>query len=153
MNQDLMFSSAKDDWETPQKFFDKLNDEFKFTLDVCALPTNAKCFRYFTPEQNGLSKQWNGEVCWMNPPYGRESTGKWIQKAYEESLRGTIVVCLIPARTDTKSWHEYCMKADEIRLIKGRLRFGGVKNAAPFPSAVVIFKPNTDKLKVSTYFA
>lgn len=153
MNNDLMFSSAKGEWETPQDFFNKLNEEFRFTLDVCALPDNAKCDRYFTPEQDGLAAAWRGETCWMNPPYGRERTGKWIQKAYEESLKGATVVCLIPARTDTKAWHDYCMRADEIRFVRGRLRFGGVKDAAPFPSAVIIFKPTATELKVSTYCA
>lgn len=127
-------------WETPQDFFDKLNDEFHFTLDVCAIESNAKCSNYFTPEIDGLKQDWNkyGGVCWMNPPYGREII-HWVKKAYETSIQGTTVVCLLPSRTDTKWWHEYCMKG-EVRFIKGRLKFGGSKNSAPFPSAVVIFR-------------
>lgn len=131
-----LFTSNTDLWATPQDFFDKLNEEFNFELDVCANDENAKCDRYFTRETDGLKQDWTG-VCWMNPPYGRE-IGKWVKKAYESSLNGATVVCLVPARTDTKWWHEYCMKG-EIRLVKGRLKFGGSKNSAPFPSAVVIF--------------
>lgn len=131
------FSSKTDLWETPQDIFDKLNSEFRFELDVCAIPENAKCINYFTPEQDGLTKEWNG-TCWMNPPYGREII-YWIRKAYESSKNGVTVVCLVPARTDTKWWHDYVMKG-EIRFIRGRLKFGGQKNSAPFPSAIVIFR-------------
>ncbi|MBM7592275.1 DNA N-6-adenine-methyltransferase [Brevibacillus fulvus] len=134
-----MFTSNTDLWETPQDFFDKLNEEFGFELDVCALPENAKCERYFTPDTNGLAQEWTG-VCWMNPPYGRQ-IGKWVQKAYESSLKGATVVCLVPARTDARWWHDYCMKG-EIRLVRGRLKFGGSKWNAPFPNAVVIFGKN-----------
>jgi phage N-6-adenine-methyltransferase len=123
-------------WATPQELFDSLNEEFKFTLDVCALPENAKCDNYFTPETDGLSQPWEG-VCWMNPPYGRE-IGKWIKKAYVSSLMGATVVCLVPARTDTAWWNDYVVKG-EIRFLRGRLKFGGSKNSAPFPSAIVIF--------------
>ena len=133
-----MLSSNTDLWETPQDFFDKLNEEFHFDLDVCALPENAKCEKYFTPEQDGLSKEWHG-TCWMNPPYGR-NIGAWVQKAYETSVHtGGTVVCLLPARTDTAWWHDYAMKG-EVRFIRGRLKFGGSKNSAPFPSAVVGFR-------------
>lgn len=135
-----MFTSEREEWETPQDFFDKLNKEFGFQLDVCALPTNAKCERYFTPDEDGLKQEWTG-VCWMNPPYGREIE-KWVKKAYESSLRGATVVCLLPARTDVKWWHDYCMKA-EIRLVRGRMKFVGANNMAPFPNAVVIFGPKT----------
>ncbi len=137
MNNDLMFSSAKCEWATPQATFDALHAEFGFETDVCALPENAKCPTYFTPESDGLSQSWRG-VCWMNPPYGR-TMPKWIRKAFESSLEGATVVCLIPARTDTAAWHDYCMKG-EIRFIRGRLKFGGHTNSAPFPSAVVIFR-------------
>ena len=136
MNTDLMFSSKTDMWATPQDFFDKLNEKYNFTLDVCATPNNAKCERYFTEEDDGLAQKWEG-VCWMNPPYGRQIK-HWIKKAYEESRGGATVVCLIPSRTDTICWHEYVMKGD-ITFIKGRLKFGEAKNAAPFPSAVVVF--------------
>jgi len=133
------YSSKTDLWETPQALFDILNAEFNFTLDVCAIPENAKCQNFFTPEQDGLAKKWEGR-CWMNPPYGRV-IGQWMKKAYESSLNGAVVVCLIPSRTDTKWWHEYAMKGD-IRFIKGRLKFGGAADSAPFPSAIVIFRPS-----------
>lgn len=135
INQGL-FTSNTDLWATPKDFFDKLDKEFDFELDVCATAENAKCPHFFSPEQDGLNRKWIG-ICWMNPPYGRE-IGKWVKKAYESSLDGVTVVCLLPARTDTKWWHDYCMKG-EIRLVKGRLKFGDSKNSAPFPSAVVIF--------------
>jgi phage N-6-adenine-methyltransferase len=136
---DGMFTSATCEWETPQAFFDKLNDEFGFDLDACATPENAKCLRYFTKEQDGLAHEWTGRV-WMNPPYGRE-IGKWVRKAYEEARQGATVVCLLPARTDTAWWHDYCAKG-EVRFVRGRLKFGGSKNSAPFPSAAVIFRPS-----------
>lgn len=133
-----MFSSATDEWETPQDLFDKLNAEFHFTTDVCATAENAKCTRYYTREDDGLERIWGG-VCWMNPPYGRQ-IGKWARKAWTSAQEnGATVVCLLPARTDTGWWHDYCMKG-EIRFIRGRLRFGGSKWNAPFPSAIVIFK-------------
>lgn len=132
-----LFSSKTDLWETPQAIFDKLNVEFGFTLDVCALPENAKCSAYYTPEQDGLLQKWKG-VCYMNPPYGRE-IGHWMRKAYESSIAGATVVCLVPARTDTAWFWDYAMKG-EIRFIRGRLKFGGHKNSAPFPSAIVIFR-------------
>jgi phage N-6-adenine-methyltransferase len=137
VNTDLMFSSKSDSWETPQSLFNELNQEFHFTLDVCATNENTKCNIWFTPWLDGLDQDWKG-TCWMNPPYGRE-IGNWVKKAYESSLRGATVVCLLPSRTDTKWWHDYCMKG-EIRFIKGRLKFSGCKNAAPFPSAIVIFR-------------
>ena len=137
MNNQLMFSSETDLWSTPQYFFDKQNAIYNFTLDVCANDDNAKCKAYFTKNDDGLNKDWHG-ICWMNPPYGREIK-QWMQKAYNESLRGVTVVCLVPARTDTVWWHEYAMKGN-IEFIKGRLKFGNAKNSAPFPSALVVFK-------------
>lgn len=136
------FSSATDVWATPQSLFDDLNAEFAFTLDVCALPENAKCAQYFTPEMNGLTQPWTG-VCWMNPPYGR-TIGEWVQKAYESALQGTTVVCLLPSRTDTHWWHEYVTKADEVRFVRGRVRFGNATASAPFPSAIVVFRGKRD---------
>jgi len=135
--QNVHFMSETDMWSTPQDTFDKLNDEFKFTTDVCATAENTKCDKYFTKEQDALSQDWKG-TCWMNPPYGRE-IGKWVEKAYLSACGGATVVCLVPSRTDTKWWHEYVMKG-EIRFVKGRLKFGDSKNSAPFPSAVVIFR-------------
>lgn len=134
------YSSKKHDWETPQALFDVLNEEFEFDVDICASPDNAKCEVYVTKEMDALSFEcWPGGPIWMNPPYGRE-IGKWIRKAYLESLANpTPIVCLIPARTDTNWWHDYVMKATEIRFIKGRLKFSNHENSAPFPSAIVIF--------------
>ncbi|MDR0654532.1 MAG: phage N-6-adenine-methyltransferase [Synergistaceae bacterium] len=133
-----MFTSETDEWETPREFFDAVNAVYRFDLDVCATHANAKCGRHFTKEENGLTQKWSG-VCWMNPPYGREIS-LWVRKAYESSLgAGTIVVCLLPARTDTKWWHDYVIAhAERIRFIRGRLRFSG-KGPAPFPSALVVF--------------
>jgi len=136
----IHFESRSNEWGTPQALFDKLNSEFDFTLDPCATDENAKCKRHFTVKDNGLAKSWEGERVFMNPPYGRQIR-HWIKKAFEE--KGATVVCLIPARTDTRYWHDYCMQADEIRLIKVRLKFGDSKNSAPFPSAIVIFKERT----------
>lgn len=137
MNTELHFSSKTDDWATPQDFFNNLNKTFNFTLDPCASHENHKCAKYYTKDDDGLSKSWEGETVFMNPPYGRD-VKKWMKKAYEESKHAT-VVCLIPARTDTAYWHDYCMKG-EITFIRGRLKFGNSKQSAPFPSAVVIFK-------------
>ena len=135
-------------WETPQHVFDELNQEFRFDIDVCATKENAKCATFFSPEMDGLKQEWEG-TCWMNPPYGR-AIGDWVKKAYESSLKnGVTVVCLLPARTDTKWWHDYCMKG-EIRFIKGRLKFEGGKNSAPFPSAIVIFGEKSKDGQVRT---
>ncbi len=135
------FSSATDLWATPDDFFARYHAHFGFETDVCATPDNAKCLRFFTKEQDGLVQEWTG-VCWMNPPYGR-TIGQWMRKAYESSLSGATVVCLVPARTDTYWWHDYAMKG-EIEFIKGRLKFGGHSNSAPFPSAVVVFRPKQE---------
>ena len=137
------FSSKTDMWATPQDTFDALAAEFgPFDLDVCATPENAKCPRYYTREDDGLAQPWTGR-CWMNPPYGR-TIGQWMKKAYEESQRGALVVCLVPARTDTAWWHDYAMKG-QIRFLRGRLKFGGAANSAPFPSAVVVFANKEDR--------
>jgi site-specific DNA-methyltransferase (adenine-specific) len=133
-----MYSSETDLWSTPQKLFDDLNQEFNFTLDPCATIENAKCKTFYTIDDDGLSMTWTGNV-FMNPPYGRDIS-KWISKAYYSSLNGALCVCLIPARTDTAWWHDYVMKSDEIRFIRGRLKFGDGKGGAPFPSAIVIFR-------------
>ena len=133
------------EWETPQWLFDQLNAEFGFTVDVCATPENAKCERYYTVHDDGLTQDWSNEIVYCNPPYGREMS-KWIQKAHGEALKGSVVVMLIPARTDTKAFHEYIYKKMEIRFLKGRLKFGNAKNAAPFPSMIVLFSPTTSRL-------
>src|SRR5699024_6422738 len=134
------YSSKSNEWATPQNLFDELNDEFNFTLDPCATDENAKCSNYFTIEDDGLSKDWSNDVVFMNPPYGREIK-KWVNKAYKESLNGATVVCLIPARTDTTYWHDFIFgKANDIRFLRGRLKFGKSKNSAPFPSAIVVYR-------------
>lgn len=139
LNHGLM-SSATDQWATPQDFFDQQNALYgPFDVDVCADSTNAKCQRFFDKSADGLQQTWSGK-CWMNPPYGRE-IGRWMKKAYESSLNGALVVCLVPARTDTNWWHDYAMNG-EITFIKGRLKFGESKNSAPFPSALVVFGVN-----------
>ena len=140
MNSEVMFSSRSDVWETPQAFFDALNEEFNFDLDVCALPQNAKCKNFYTPEMDGLSQPWKGNV-WCNPPYGRE-IGQWVKRAYISTKSGwaNLVVMLLQARTDTRWFHEYIYGKSEIRFVPGRLKFGNSKNSAPFPSMVVIFK-------------
>lgn len=139
-----MFSTATDLWETPQDFFDALNEEFRFETDVCAIPENAKCEKYFTPEQDGLKQDWTG-VCWCNPPYGRQ-IGKWVEKAAKSNAT---VVMLVPARTDTAWFHDWILPFAEIRFVRGRLRFGGAENNAPFPSMVCVFGSNglTDGMK------
>lgn len=137
------FSSATDEWETPQDFFDELDEEFEFALDVCATPENAKAPYFFTRTKNGLLQPWAapiGHAVWMNPPYGR-GIGKWVEKARHESERGATVVCLLPARTDTRWFHDHIHGRAEIRFVRGRLKFGGHKNSAPFPSMVVVFRP------------
>jgi site-specific DNA-methyltransferase (adenine-specific) len=136
----VLFSSANDVWATPQNLFDELDKEFNFTLDPCALPDNAKCAKYYTPAEDGLAQSWGGEQVFCNPPYGRKIYD-WVRKAYNESKKpGTTVVMLIPARTDTRYFHDFIYhQAKEIRFIKGRLKFGNAKNAAPFPSMIVIF--------------
>lgn len=140
MNSELMFSSATNEWSTPQPFFDTLDAEFGFTLDPCATAENAKCEKYYTEETNGLDKDWSDDIVFMNPPYGR-LIGVWVKKAHDEAKRGATVVCLIPARTDTAYWHEYVIGGGaEVRFIKGRLKFGDHKNSAPFPSAIVVFR-------------
>ena len=136
INNALMTSNT-DNWATPQDFFDQQNKLYgPFTLDVCANAENAKCAAYFDKTTDGLKQTWTGK-CWMNPPYGRE-IGKWMKKAYESANNGTVVVCLVPARTDTKWWHDYAMKG-QVTFIRGRLKFGESKTNAPFPSAVVVF--------------
>lgn len=138
--QETLWSSKTDQWATPQDFYDKLNEEFHFNLDPCADEFNHKCERYFTKEQDGLSQSWGGYRVFCNPPYGRD-IGKWTEKAYTESQKpNTLVVMLIPARTDTRWFHNWVYGRAEIRFIKGRLKFGGQKNNAPFPSMVVVYK-------------
>lgn len=133
-----LFSSATEEWATPDDFFRALDAEFHFTLDPCSTDDNAKCAKHYTKAQDGLARDWTGERVFCNPPYGREMP-KWIAKCAEHGMRGGLAVMLIPARTDTRAFHDYIYHKAEIRFIRGRLKFGGVKNRAPFPSMVVVF--------------
>ena len=132
------FTSNRNDWETPDELFDPLNDEFGFTMDVCATEENKKCWMCYTEKEDGLSQDWaQWYACWMNPPFNKNK--EWVKKAYEESLKGATVVCLVPARTNTNWWHDYCMKG-EVRFIKGRPVFKGATGGLPQPLAIVIFR-------------
>ena len=133
------FQSKTVEWETPAWLFARLDKEFHFTLDVCATSENAKCSKFFTRNEDGLLQEWAG-VCWMNPPYGR-AISKWVRKARLSALAGATVVALIPARTDTRFWQDDVAFASEITFLRGRLKFGNSRSGAPFPSAVVVFRP------------
>lgn len=137
------FSSATNEWPTPQPLFDALNAEFHFTIDVCATPENAKCSRFYTKVDNGLAQDWSDEIAWMNPPFGHPIK-LWMKKALLSACHGAMVVCLVPSRTDTIWWHKYAMCADEIRLLNKRLQFIGADQKAPFPAALVVFRPRSD---------
>jgi phage N-6-adenine-methyltransferase len=135
----VLTSSKKHDWATPDEWFEYLNLEFGFTLDPCSQHETACCKKHYTPEENGLAQSWADERVFMNPPY--EEIKLWMKKAYEESMKGALVVCFVPARVDTDWWHRYAGKADEIRFPKGRVTFKGADAGAPFPIAIVIFRP------------
>lgn len=141
MNE-ILFSSASEEWETPQDLFNKLNNEFNFTVDVASSELNYKCKKHYTQKEDGLVQNWDNEIVWCNPPYGRKIS-EWVKKASESKA---IIVMLLPARTDTKWFHDYIYNKQniEIRFIKGRLKFGNSKNSAPFPSMIVIFKNKED---------
>lgn len=148
MNREVMFSSKSNEWETPQYLFDRLNKEFNFDLDPCATEENAKCSMFYTIKEDGLKQDWKGYTVFCNPPYGRELP-KWIEKCYTESRKpNTEVVMLIPARTDTKAFHEYILGKSEIRFIRGRLKFNGCKNGAPFPSMVIVMSGGSESYEV-----
>ena len=137
---DALFSTGKNDWETPIELFNELDNEFHFTLDPCCSENTAKCDKFYTEETDGLSKDWTGEIVFCNPPYSSDQQGKWVKKCYEHALNGGLAVMLIPARTDTRRFHEYIYGKAEIRFLAGRLKFGNAPNPAPFPSMVVIFR-------------
>jgi len=140
MTDSALFSSKSDQWNTPRDLFEKLDAEFHFDLDPCADAENHKCERYFTKEDDGLQKPWGGSRVFCNPPYGRD-IWKWVKKAYEEGHKeNTIVVMLIPARTDTAYFHDYILHRAEVRFVSGRLKFSNAINSAPFPSMIVIFR-------------
>lgn len=130
--------AARTDWGTPWPLFKKYDAIYGFTLDVCAVAENAKCARFFTPEDDGLLQDWGRDVCWMNPPFGKEIP-RWMGKAYREALRGATVVCLVPARTCTAWWHDYAEKGER-HFIRGRIKFEGAKHNAPFPCAIIVFR-------------
>lgn len=139
---DGMFSSIRHDWRTPKKLFQFLDAEFKFRLDACATADSALCFDWFSQEEDALTKDWSSATgaIWMNPPYGRR-IGDWVEKASRSARQGATVVCLLPARTDTNWWHDYCLHG-EVRFLRGRLCFDeDRRKRAPFPSAIVIFRP------------
>ena len=138
------FQSKRQTYETPQDLFAPLAAEFRFTLDVAADAANAKCAEFFDEAADGLTQDWRG-VCWCNPPYREQS--RWVKKAFAEARAGrATTVLLVPARTNTGWWHDYCMKATEIRYIRGRLKFDDQPNPAPFPSAIVIFRKDNHEL-------
>lgn len=133
-----MFARASDEWTTPPQLIRDLEHEFgAFTLDPCCRPETAVAPRHFSIEDDGLAHSWEGERVFVNPPYS--ACGVWMEKAFAESRRASIVVCLVPSRTDTAWWHAYAMKG-EVRFIRGRLRFNGAKKDAPFPSTIVVFR-------------
>jgi site-specific DNA-methyltransferase (adenine-specific) len=146
---DTFKTSNDDTWTTPRNYFDKVNAEFNFTLDAAALSSSTLVpDNWYGPDhpdqsrRDAFSREWAEEsagAVWLNPPYGR-TIKDWMRKAKLESMRGATVVCLVPSRTDTAWWHDYCIDAYEIRFIRGRLKFGNQPNAAPFPSALVIMK-------------
>lgn len=136
---DVMFSSKSDEWSTPQDVFDNLDAEFHFNLDPCCTHENRKCENYYTKEDNGLKHSWGGYSVFCNPPYS--NIAEWVEKCYREGTKdNTTVVLLIPSRTDTKYFHNFIYNRAEIRFVKGRLKFGGHSNSAPFPSMIVIFR-------------
>lgn len=142
-------TGGRDDWESPNDFYQMLNRIYLFTLDPAASKQNAKCAKYYTVDDDGLSKDWQGESVYINPPYSQNK--KWVSKAlFEASKPETTVVVLIPARTDTVFWHDYIMKATKVHFVRGRLTFElngkpildakGRPMPAPFPSAVAVFQ-------------
>lgn len=135
-----MMTSNTPEWATPLKFYEDLDNRFHFNLDPCATNENHKCEKYFTKEDDGLVQNWGEQRVFCNPPYGREIY-KWVEKAYlENKNNGAFVVMLLPARTDTKWFHDYIYNKHEVIFIKGRLKFNDGKQAAPFPSMLVIMR-------------
>ena len=135
-----MFTSRTDEWATPAATYAALDAEFRFTLDPCASVANHKCPDYYTKEDDGLTKDWSGHRVFVNPPYGR-AISAWIKKCSDEAKKpGTLVVALLPARTDTRWFHDHVNgKARELRFLRGRLHYNDAPNAAPFPSMIVVF--------------
>jgi phage N-6-adenine-methyltransferase len=147
------FESHKQEWATPNDLFLRLNKEFHFTLDLAADATNTKCDRYYDASIDALVQDWKG-VCWLNPPYGAKQykLSNWIKKAYQETQKpDCTVVMLIPARTNTRWWHDYCMQAAEIRFLNGRPKFGDAKHGLPQPLALIVFKLHKGLPKLKSY--
>lgn len=136
-------AAYRPDWETPAELFARIDAEFGFTLDAAASHDNAKCARYLTKEHDALTSGWGSHVVWLNPPYDT-SLALWVAKARSAAANGATVCCLLPARTDTRWWHEHVEKIAEVRFIKGRIRFIGAPFNAPFPSCFVIYRPPRD---------
>jgi phage N-6-adenine-methyltransferase len=134
----VLFTSTSEEWPTPRSFFAKLNRRYRFTLDPCATSENATCSTFFTKEDNGLAQDWGTHRVFCNPPYGR-AIGAWVRKCFEASQRGALVVLLVPARTDTRWFHDFVQGKAEIRFIEGRLTFGTATCAAPFPSMIAVY--------------
>lgn len=131
------------EWRTPMALFQKLNQEFHFTLDPASTAENALCEKYYTAQEDGLIQSWAGERVFCNPPYGKIAIANWVQKAYAESEKAEVIVMLIPSRTDSKWFHDYVLGKAEIRFIRGRLKFGGAEYNAPFANMLVIWRPKT----------
>jgi phage N-6-adenine-methyltransferase len=137
----ILFSSATDEWSTPQSFFDKLNRRYRFTLDPCAAPENAKCDLFFTREQNGLVQDWGTHRVFCNPPFGKQ-IGAWVRKCFEASQKGALVALLAPCRTDTRWWHDWIEGKARVTFVRGRLRFGNARASAPFPAVIAVYRPD-----------
>jgi phage N-6-adenine-methyltransferase len=148
------FESTKQDWTTPKHFFDELNAEFSFTTDLAASQDNALCQQFYTKEDNGLVQPWHG-ACWLNPPFGDKSSKMvdWIKRAWQETQDrdDLTVVVFIPARTNTRWWHQYCMKAAEVRFVCGRPRFGDAKHGLPQPLALIIFRKHDGETRFTSF--
>jgi len=141
------FESSRQDWETPPELFNVMNDEFHFTLDAAASPENTKVSsKFFTEKEDGLIQSWEKNIVWLNPPYGegKKSISDWVKKSYMESLLGCTVCMLIPARTNTNWFHDFCLRYGEVRFIRGRPKFGGADHGLPQPLCFVIFRPRNN---------
>ena len=135
-----LYSSRSEEWPTPAAFYEQMNTEFRFTLDPCATPENAKCRKFYSKTEDGLRQSWGRHVVFCNPPYGR-SMREWARKCYEASVNGATVVLLAHARTDTRWFHEWVYGRAELRFVRGRLKFGDGNQSAPFPSLIAIYRP------------
>lgn len=140
----VLFSHKSDEWTTPKDFFDRLDAEFHFDVDAASSDENALCRTHFTAENDGLKQDWGGHHVWVNPPYSQII--HWTQKAFNESRKpNTVVVMLVPARTSTRWFQNYCYYRAEVRFVRGRLKFGGSPNCAPFDSMLIIWRGPEEK--------